>query len=149
MCYAKLMLIMAKNPGKTCINKFYKTYYFCANYQKLQTLFFALGFAQQHARPLKAKLCSLKYKWEFKGNNIQTYIVHHKTIFQHMNYLKVDGYFGINAGMCVWHFLAGINKSSLETPVQTCKSQCINSTNFEASSSYFDSMVQKPLPQRG
>ncbi len=60
-----------------------------------------------------------------------------------MENLKNDGYAGIDIGTCMFYSLGRIDKPSLKTAVQICKSQDSYSVNFHACASYLTMMVQK------
>ncbi len=122
MCYAKPKIIVEKTPAETCINKFCTTHNVCIAFRKLQLTFLGPCCTQHHTRQRKEELCLTKYKEEFKHNNLNIYVAHYKKIYQQMQKLKTDGFAGIDPGTCIHYFLVGIDKSSLKTTVQICKS---------------------------
>lgn len=149
MCDVKLKVMIHHTPSETCINKFCKTFNFCADYKKLHIMYLGPGFTQRCAGPLKVKLQSIKNKGEFKNSNFQTYVVCHEEIFQQVQNLKPGGYTDIDISTCVCFFLLEIDNPSLKTVVQICESQASYSTVFHACASYLTLMVQKtPAAER-
>ncbi len=71
------------------------------------------------------------------------YIACHNKTFQQMDNLKNNGYAGIDISTHVHYFLRGIDKPSVKTAEQICKSQDSYSINFHACTSYLMVIVHK------
>ncbi len=115
----------------------------CATFKKLQFTFLGPGFIQRCAGQLEDELCSLKYMEDSRTATSRPTLLVAEKIFQQIQNLKANGYTGIDSSTSVCFFLSGIDKPSLKTPVQVCKSQASYSFDFHECASYLASMVQK------
>ncbi len=120
LCYAKLKVIGEKPPLRPASRTSARPAMSAQHIRNFSILF--LAWFIPNVVPDSSKR-SFAYSKVRENSNFQTYISCHEKIFQQMENIQNNGYAGIDAGTQMRYFLWGIDKPSLKTAVQICKSK--------------------------